>query len=110
MTTHNKSKQTTMKTQLVFPGIVAASLTVIGCSQESRDNAIKRTSRAAVALNGGASDGTPDIVREQREREKAEAARLRKMEREAEAARKRQEQEYARAERERQKEEERRRR
>ena len=70
MTTHNKSKQTTMKTQLVFPGIVAASLTVIGCSQESRDNAIKRASRAAVALNGGASDGTPDIVREQRERER----------------------------------------
>ena len=60
-----------MKTILMLSGIVAAFLTFIsGCSQESRDDAIQRTTRAALALNGGAPDGTPDIVREQRERER----------------------------------------
>lgn len=60
-----------MKTTLLLAGLAAASLAIVyGCSQESRDDAIQRTSRAAVALNGGAPDGTPDIVREQRERER----------------------------------------
>ena len=60
-----------MKTILMLSGIVAAFLAFIsGCSQGSRDDAIQRTTRAAVALNGGAPDGTPDVVREQRERER----------------------------------------
>lgn len=60
-----------MKTILMLSGIVAAFLAFIsGCSQGSRDDAIQRTTRAALALNGGAPDGTPDIVREQRERER----------------------------------------
>ena len=60
-----------MKTTLLWAGLAAASLAIsCGCSRESRDDAIQRTTRAAIALNGGAPDGTPDIVREQRERER----------------------------------------
>lgn len=59
-----------MKPEILFVCATAAILFASGCSQETRDEAIQRTARAAEALNGGAPDGTPDIVREQRERER----------------------------------------
>lgn len=59
-----------MKPEMLLSGIAIAVFVAAGCSQESRDDAIQRTTRAAVAFNGGAPDGTPDIVREQRERER----------------------------------------
>lgn len=62
---------------IIFAGVAAVVgiLCYIGCSQESRDEAINRLSNAGKALNGevrpnDVDHGTPNIVREQQRRER----------------------------------------
>lgn len=57
-----------MKQLMIISALATACSLCVGCSQEDRDDAIRRTTGAARELNGG--NGTPDVVREQRRLER----------------------------------------